>query len=96
MSTKDDKRGLDRSELEERESEDEGANPGDRSHDAEPHHALNNPAEAPDDTEWPDPFEKRSDPREKAPPPRPPSTSEPHPPIDKDDVKPAKGSSEGG
>ena len=61
MSTEKDKRALDRSRLEERESAKESANPGDRSHDPEPHHALNNPADDPDDTEWPDPDEKRGD-----------------------------------
>jgi hypothetical protein len=86
----------DRSELEREHTRDEEANPEDRSHDPEPHHALNNPAEDADETEWPDPYEKRKDPRDDAPAPRPPSTSEPHPPIDKDKVKPAKGSSEGG
>jgi hypothetical protein len=40
-----------------------GRDPGDRSHDPEPHHALNNPAERPDPTEWPDPYERREDPR---------------------------------
>jgi hypothetical protein len=40
-----------------------GRDPGDRSHDAEPHHALNNPAERPDPTEWPDPYDRREDPR---------------------------------
>ena len=42
---------------------DSDPNPGDRSHDPEPHHALTNPAENPDPTEWPDPYERRSDPR---------------------------------
>lgn len=55
--------------------------PGDRSHDAEPHHALNAPAEDPDPTEYPDPYDRREDPR--APGTRPTagarSTSEPHP-----------------
>jgi hypothetical protein len=39
-----------------------GRDPGDRSHDSEPHHALNNPADHPDPTEWPDPYERREDP----------------------------------
>lgn len=30
----------------------------------EPHHALNNPADEPDPTEWPDPFDHRPDPRD--------------------------------
>jgi hypothetical protein len=41
--------------------------------------ALNNPVGEPDETEWPDPYEKREDPRGDAPAPAPPSTSEPHP-----------------
>jgi hypothetical protein len=55
-------------------------NPGDRSKDPEPHHALNSPAEDPDPTEHPDPYDKRSDPL--APGSRPQagdhSTSGPH------------------
>src|SRR5437763_13428726 len=43
-----------------------GKDPGDRSHDSEPHHALNNPADRPDPTEWPDPYEQREDPRARA------------------------------
>lgn len=31
--------------------------------DREPHHDLTNPASDPDPTEWPDPYEKRPDPR---------------------------------
>jgi hypothetical protein len=53
---------------------------GDRSRDLEPHHALNNPVGQPDETEWPDPYEKRDDPRdEEHPPTGSTSTSEPHP-----------------
>jgi hypothetical protein len=40
-----------------------GRDPGDRSRDPDPHHALNNPAEDPDPTEWPDPYDRREDPR---------------------------------
>jgi hypothetical protein len=70
----------------------------------EPHHSLNKPAEEPDPTEFPDPYERRPDPRgpeadgddedrdeSRAATPRPPSTSEPHPPRNYDDVKPEKG-----
>jgi hypothetical protein len=65
--------------------------PGNISGDKEPHHALNNPIVDPDETEYPDPFEKRDDPRDPVDPdgmafgdePHPPtgagSTSEPHP-----------------
>jgi hypothetical protein len=77
---------------------------------AEPHHSLSNPASTPDPTEYPDPYERRPDPRGpdgeeqpagqdedgpggQAPPdtPRSPSTSEPHPPRNYDDLKPVKG-----
>jgi hypothetical protein len=47
----------------------------------DPHHALNNPIDDPDETEWPDPYEKRPDPRGE-PGPGGPSTSEPHPQQD--------------
>jgi hypothetical protein len=69
----------------------ENAGPGDRSRDPTPHHALNNPAQDPDPTEWPDPYDRREDPRDAADqdeesggePPHPQtgtmSTSEPHP-----------------
>jgi hypothetical protein len=63
----------------------------------EPHHALNNPADEPDPTEYPDPYERRPDPR--APDhegPAAPSTSEPHPPSSFDELKPVKGDREGG
>jgi len=56
----------------------------DRSTERDPHHALNNPVGDPDPTEWPDPFEKREDPR--GPEVRPNagdrSDSEPHPSQD--------------
>ena len=32
----------------------------------EPHHALSNPVGEPDETEWPDPYERREDPRDPA------------------------------
>jgi hypothetical protein len=41
-----------------------GKDPGDISQDREPHHVLNNPATDPDPTEWPDPYDKREDPRD--------------------------------
>jgi hypothetical protein len=49
--------------------------------DRDPHHALNNPIDDPDETEWPDPYEKRPDPRD-VDGPGGPSTSEPHPSRD--------------
>ena len=49
----------------------------------DPHHELNNPVGEPDETEWPDPYEKREDPRgEGRPVPGSRSTSEPHPSQD--------------
>jgi hypothetical protein len=71
-----------------------GEDPGDISRDREPHHVLNNPAEDPDPTEWPDPYDKREDPRdphdpdgelfgeEARPVPGAQSTSAPHPSKD--------------
>jgi hypothetical protein len=60
-----------------------GDEPGDRSNDPEPHHALSNPVGEPDPTEHPDPYEQREDPRDE---PHPQtgshSTSEPHPSQD--------------
>jgi hypothetical protein len=56
--------------------------------ESDPHHRLNQPARDPDPTEWPDPYDKRPDPRlseaaEDGEPPRTPvgatSTSDPHP-----------------
>ena len=56
---------------------------GDRSRDPDPHHALNNPVGEPDETEWPDPYEQREDPRdEEHPATGSTSTSEPHPSQD--------------
>jgi hypothetical protein len=49
----------------------------------DPHHPLNNPVGEPDETEWPDPYEKRDDPRdEEHPATGSTSTSEPHPSQD--------------
>ncbi len=79
----------------------EDANRGDRSRDPNPHHALSNPAQNPDPTEWPDPYDRREDPRDPGPgeeaggePPHPPtgtmSTSEPHPGQDPE-AEPSEG-----
>jgi hypothetical protein len=60
-----------------------GRDPGDRSKDPEPHDALSNPADDPDETEWPDPYDKRPDPRfEDHPATGSESTSDPHPSDD--------------
>jgi hypothetical protein len=49
----------------------------------DPHHPLNNPVGEPDETEWPDPYEEREDPRDQDHPPTgATSTSEPHPTQD--------------
>ena len=67
----------------EREETRETQGPGDRSKDSDPHHSLNNPVGEPDETEWPDPYEQREDPRdEEHPPTGSTSTSEPHPAQD--------------
>jgi hypothetical protein len=55
------------------------AEPGDRSHDKGPHQALNNPVGEPDETEYPDPYETRPDPRDPADPDGAPFGEEPHP-----------------
>jgi hypothetical protein len=55
-----------------------GKDPGDISGDREPHHVLNNPAEDPDPTEWPDPYDKREDPRDPPDPDGEPFGEEPH------------------
>ena len=56
-----------------------GKDPGDRSGDPSPHHALNTPVGEPDPTEWPDPYEDREDPL--APSEELPFGEEPHPPA---------------
>jgi hypothetical protein len=58
-----------------------GRDPGDRSRDPTPHHALNTPVGEPDPTEWPDPYEKRDDPRDPPDPDGLPFGEEPHPPT---------------
>jgi hypothetical protein len=40
-----------------------GKDPGDRSGDRTPHSSLNTPVGDPDPTEWPDPYDRREDPR---------------------------------
>jgi hypothetical protein len=40
-----------------------GKDPGDRSGDPTPHSSLNTPVGEPDPTEWPDPYDRREDPR---------------------------------
>lgn len=56
-----------------------GKDPGDVSGDREPHRSLNNPARDPDPTEWPDPYERREDPKDPPDPDAEPFGAEPHP-----------------
>jgi hypothetical protein len=44
----------------------------------DPHHELNNPVRDPDPTEWPDPYDKREDPRDPPDPDGEPFGEEPH------------------
>jgi hypothetical protein len=55
--------------------------PGNRSLDKGPHQALNNPVGEPDETEYPDPYETRLDPRDPADPDGAPFGEEPHPVV---------------
>ncbi len=63
-----------------------GKDPGDISKDESPYHSLSNPVGDPDPTEWPDPYDKREDPRDAESGEHTPtgahSTSEPHPSQD--------------
>lgn len=63
----------------------------------DPHHRLNQPAQDPDPTEWPDPYDKRPDPlgpgedeqgNPRGAEPGATSTSEPHPSQDPEAVNP--------
>lgn len=47
----------------------------------DPHHELNNPVGEPDPTEWPDPYERRPDPRDPEDPDQMPFGDEPHAPT---------------
>lgn len=58
-----------------------GAEPGDQRGGKDPHHALNNPIADPDETEYPDPYDKREDPRDPVDPDGAPFGEEPHPPT---------------
>ncbi len=55
-----------------------GKDPGDRSQDPNPHHALSSPADNPDPTEWPDPYDDREDPRDPVDPDGAPFGEQPH------------------
>jgi hypothetical protein len=56
-----------------------GEDPGDRSRDPSPHHALNTPVGEPDPTEWPDPYDRREDPLDPPDPDGMPFGEQPHP-----------------
>jgi len=56
-----------------------GKEPGDISKDRSPYSALSNPARDPDPTEWPDPYDKREDPRDPPDPDGKPLGEQPHP-----------------
>jgi hypothetical protein len=56
-----------------------GAEPGDQRGGKDPHHSLNNPVADPDETEYPDPYDKREDPRDPVDPDGAPFGEEPHP-----------------
>lgn len=72
-----------------REEGPERLGPGDCSKDPEPHDALDDPVDEPDETEWPDPYDKRPDPRfQDHPPAGSESTSEPHPSRSPSDANP--------
>jgi hypothetical protein len=58
-----------------------GQDPDDRTRDRDPHHALNNPVGEPDPTEWPDPYDRRDDPRDPPDPDGQPFGEDPHPPT---------------
>jgi hypothetical protein len=47
--------------------------------DRDPHHDLNNPVGEADPTEWPDPYDRRPDPRDPPDPDGEPFGDEPHP-----------------
>ena len=58
-----------------------GKDPGDRSRDPSPHHSLSTPVGEADPTEWPDPYERREDPRYPPDPDEEPFGEEPHPAV---------------
>ncbi|HEX5763314.1 MAG TPA: hypothetical protein VFY04_09360 [Solirubrobacterales bacterium] len=58
-----------------------GKDPGDISKDKSPYASLSNPVGEPDPTEWPDPYDKREDPRDPDDPDGAPFGEEPHAPT---------------
>lgn len=59
----------------------EPAGPGTHDPDQPPHHSLSNPVGEPDPTEWPDPYDRREDPRDPADPDWLPFDEQPHAPT---------------
>jgi hypothetical protein len=55
--------------------------PGSTDPSEPPHHALSNPVGEPDPTEWPDPYDRREDPRDPPDPDGLPFGEEPHAPT---------------
>jgi hypothetical protein len=51
----------------------------DEARERDPHHELNTPVGEPDPTEWPDPYERRDDPRDPPDPDGAPFGEQPHP-----------------
>jgi hypothetical protein len=58
-----------------------GRDPEDRTQHRDPHHVLNNPVGEPDPTEWPDPYDRREDPRDPEDPDDLPGGEGAHPPT---------------
>jgi hypothetical protein len=58
-----------------------GRDPGDQAAQPDPHHALNTPVGEPDPTEWPDPYDRRQDPRDPTDSDQAPFGAQPHPPT---------------
>lgn len=86
MHEREDDRAHDKQKSE-REGSAKAREDGRAADERDPHHALNQPARDPSEDEWPDPYDRRPDPRAPYPQghePRAPasgavSTSEPHP-----------------
>lgn len=58
-----------------------GRDPEDRTGGRDPHHVLNTPVGEPDPTEWPDPYDRREDPRDPSDPDGMPFGDAPHTPT---------------
>jgi hypothetical protein len=67
------------------EAERQVAEERERATGPEPHHELSNPAEGADPTEFPDPYERRSDPRDPATVDTPADPADPEEAAERDD-----------